>query len=377
MISKSGSANEGLTAVELEEIHDQVRAVARDILGKAADKVEVDWSVLVNAGWLGLEVEEDLGGAGAGFNETGLILDEMGRAAATSSYLGSAVLGVGALQLIAPSGARDELFERLAAGALRVAVVLPTADDAVGTPRIPFVLNESADEGLVLQGATLFVPDAYDADSLILVAVDSSFEPMAVVVDRRANGFDVKAQSVLDSTRRLASVTAEAVKVDQASVLRFASPEGALRNLLDRGAAAIACDSLGIISAMLDETVGYASERMQFGRPIGSFQAVKHACADMLVAFKVASELVGVATKQVADGHADRSVAVSMAKSYVTEAAVQVTGKAVQLHGGIGYTWEAGIHVYQKRALLNRSLFGSPGAHRRRIAEQYTALVGY
>ena len=122
---------------------------------------------------------------------------------------------------------------------------------------------------------------------------------------------------------------------------------------------------------MLEATVAYAGVRQQFGRPIGSFQAVKHACADMLVQVAVGRELVAAAVAGLAAGEPDAARTVSMAKAYVGAAAVDVVGKAMQLHGGIGYTWESGIHVYLKRAALNRSLFGSPGAHRRRVARRY------
>ncbi|WP_268788252.1 acyl-CoA dehydrogenase family protein, partial [Mycolicibacterium fortuitum] len=124
-------------------------------------------------------------------------------------------------------------------------------------------------------------------------------------------------------------------------------------------------DSIGVAQAMLDTTVSYAGVRQQFGRPIGSFQAVKHACADMLLTISVARQLVSASVRK------PEPRAVSMAKSYATETAVAVAGKAMQLHGGIGYTWESGLHVYLKRAALNRSLYGSPAEHRARIAQRY------
>jgi alkylation response protein AidB-like acyl-CoA dehydrogenase len=160
--------------------------------------------------------------------------------------------------------------------------------------------------------------------------------------------------------------------VDAAEVLRFdGDPDEAVRRLKDRAAVAIACDSLGLCEAMLSATVGYAKVRRQFGRPIGSFQAVKHACADMLVSIAVSRQLVDAAVRAIAQDQANAGVAAAMAKSYVCGAAVDVAGKAMQLHGGIGYTWESGIHVYLKRAALNRSLFGSPAAHRKELAKRY------
>jgi alkylation response protein AidB-like acyl-CoA dehydrogenase len=116
---------------------------------------------------------------------------------------------------------------------------------------------------------------------------------------------------------------------------------------------------------MLDATVSYVGVRHQFGQPIGAFQAVKHACADMLVRISVARQLV---TSAVNDPN---EMTAAMAKAYACDTAVEVAGKAMQLHGGIGYTWESGVHVYLKRAALNRSLFGSSAAHRARLAKRY------
>ena len=145
----------------------------------------------------------------------------------------------------------------------------------------------------------------------------------------------------------------------------------AARHLRERAAVAVACDSLGVSEAMLSATVSYAKVRHQFGRAIGSFQAVKHACADMLMTISVSRQLVSAAVDAVAEARPDAGVAVAMAKSYACGTAVDIAGKAMQLHGGIGYTWESGIHVYLKRAALNRSLFGSPAAHRKELAKRY------
>jgi alkylation response protein AidB-like acyl-CoA dehydrogenase len=315
-------------AHEFAEFHDELRSVAGDLLAK--DRA-VDWSALVDAGWVGLEVPEQFGGAGATFAEVAVICEEMGRAASANSYLGSAVLAVGTLKALQPSETRDRLLADAASGAVRIAVALGSE----------------------------FVPDAEGADRILVIADGSVVEPAVTVTP----------QPVLDETRRLATVTAD---VDTTDVLRFdGNPDAAVRRLLDRAAVAIACDSLGLCEAMLSATVGYAKVRQQFGRPIGSFQAVKHGCADMLVSVAVSRQLVEAAVQAVAEDRPDAGVAASMAKSYVCSAAVDVAGKAMQLHGGIGYTWESGIHVYLKRAALNRSLFGSPADHRRELAKRY------
>jgi alkylation response protein AidB-like acyl-CoA dehydrogenase len=135
----------------------------------------------------------------------------------------------------------------------------------------------------------------------------------------------------------------------------------------------VACDAMGLAGAMLDATVAYLGERRQFGRQIGSFQAVKHACADLLVELTIGRELLTAAIEAVAAGDPGAGRAAARAKSFVTAAAVDVVGEALQLHGAMGYSWESGLHVYLKRAILDRSLHGSPAAHRRRIAADLIA----
>jgi alkylation response protein AidB-like acyl-CoA dehydrogenase len=336
-------------APEFEEFHSELRSVAGDLLAK--DRT-VDWTVLAEAGWTGLEISDELGGAGATFGEVAIICEEMGRAASSTSYLGGAVLSVGVLKALQSSRSRDALLTGTASGPLRPAVVTGS-----------FTLENDR-----LSGRADFVPDAVGADRLMVIADDPDGVP--VVVD--ATGLTVTPQPVLDETRRLAAVSADGAQVDAAAVLRFeGDPEVQVRRLLDRAAVAVACDSLGLAEAMLSATVSYAKVRHQFGRPVGSFQAVKHACADMLVKIAVSRQLVRAAVDAVAAERLDAGVAAAMAKSYASSAAVDVVGKAMQLHGGIGYTWDSGIHVYLKRAALNRSLFGSPAAHRSHLAKRY------
>jgi alkylation response protein AidB-like acyl-CoA dehydrogenase len=222
-----------------------------------------------------------------------------------------------------------------------------------------------------LRGRAEFVPDAPGADDLLLLARDADGTPVVVRVDRDTPGVEVVEQPLVDATRSMGVVTADG-PIEPSSVWRFAgdpsAAEAAARHVVDRGAVALACDSLGLSRAMLDATVDYARVREQFARPIGSFQAVKHACADLLVQITASAELVAAAVTAVAHPDADASVAASMAKAHAGETGVAVAGGALQLHGGIGYTWESGIHVYLKRAALNRSLLGSPAAHRHALA---------
>jgi alkylation response protein AidB-like acyl-CoA dehydrogenase len=223
--------------------------------------------------------------------------------------------------------------------------------------------------GARVHGEAGFVPDAPDADELLLFALDADGATVVLHVPADRPGIRITTQALLDATRSVGVVSADGVDVHDASVWRFAGDaDAAVRGVFTRGAVAVACDSLGLSRAMLDATVAYAGVRTQFGRPIGSFQAVKHACADMFVQIAVSEQLVGAAVEALVGGDPEAWVAASRAKSHVGAAAVDVVGKALQLHGGIGYTWESGIHVYLKRATLDRSLLGSPLAHRRRLA---------
>ena len=327
---------------DFRQYHDELRSVAGDLLAKER---EVEWSVLVDAGWVGMEVPEPLGGAGATFGESAVILQQIGRTAGTNSYLGGAVLTIGLLKSLPHSETRDELLASVAGGQSRLSVVI----------------GDFTVDGDRLTGHAEFIPDAVGADRLLVLS-DSG---VAVVPSTELT---VTPQPVVDETRRLADVIADAAVVDV--VLPFVEPTAAVRALNDRAAVAIACDSLGIADQMLSVTVDYVKMRHQFGRPLGSFQAVKHACADMAVSIEVSRQLVDDAVAAITDG-GDGGVAAAMAKSYACSAAVDVAGKAMQLHGGIGYTWESGIHTYLKRAALNRSLFGSPAAQRQRLAQRY------
>ena len=236
---------------QFAEFHDELRSVAGGVLAKGGG-----WHVLADAGWTGFEVPEELGGAGASFAETAVICEEIGRAAAETGYLGG-LLSVGALAAVAPGGTRDELLSGIAVGQIRSAVVLDG-----------FELRDGK-----LYGAAEFVPDVAGADRILVVAGNA----LALA----PTGLTVTPQPVVDETRSLATVSADGVPA--AEVLPFeAAPQ-----LRDRAAVAVACDSLGLAQAMLDATVSYVKVRHQFGRPIGSFQAVKHACADMMVSLAV------------------------------------------------------------------------------------------
>jgi alkylation response protein AidB-like acyl-CoA dehydrogenase len=346
-----------MTASDYTELHDELRGMARELLATG------DAAAIARAGWSDLEIPETLGGAGVTFAETAVVIEELGRVVARTKLLGT-TLGVATLLALPPDAACDSWLTTVVTGEPGPVAVLATGDH----PAIGFRLNGSR-----LCGHAEFVADAASAPLLLIPAADSAGVPVIAAVTPDTDGVTVSAQPVLDETRDLATVHADNAVVGQ--VWAFADdPHAAVGRLVDRAAATVAIDSLGLAETMLAATVDHVRMRRQFGRPIGSFQAVKHACADMAVRIQVSRQLVNGAIAAVTGGRdadAPASRAVSMAKAHACDTAVAVVGKAMQLHGGIGYTWESGIHVYLKRATLNRALFGSPAAHRKAVAVRY------
>ncbi|MBD0323201.1 MAG: acyl-CoA/acyl-ACP dehydrogenase, partial [Aldersonia sp.] len=322
----------GVSAEEFAEIHDELRTVARDLLERTGAGNAVDWIQLVRAGWLGLAVSGEFDGADATFAEVAVVLEEMGRSAARGPYPSVASSALTALDLAVPNSGRDALLRDTVAGK-SVPIVALSAE----TPNDNVFRLMGPTNALTLHGVAELVPDAPCADRLLVPALGMDGTRVIVDVDARASGVRVVEQPVVDATRCFGRVVAEDVSAAPEAVWQLrVDPERAMQRLFDGAAVAVACDSLGVSAAMLDATVAYTGMREQFGRKIGSFQAVKHACADMLVQLSVARRLVDAAVHAHAAGAADAAVAVSMAKAFTGTAAVQIAGMAMQLHGGIG-----------------------------------------
>ncbi|MEV0711940.1 acyl-CoA dehydrogenase family protein [Nocardia aurea] len=359
---------------EFAEIHDELRTVARDLLGKAGRETAVDWSLIARSGWLGLEAPTEFDGAEATFAEVAVLLGELGRAAASGAYPAVAALGLGALGLVIPNPERDTLLRDTVAGASVPIVVLSSGrSPALDLDKAPEFRLVDGENGPTLHGSADFVLDAASADRLLIPASTSDGEIVLAAIEP---GDLVTEQPVVDETRGFGHVRVDGLSIAPEQVWHFDGDGArAIGRLRDRAVVALACDSLGLSEAMLDATVEYVGVREQFGRPVGSFQSVKHACADMLVQVTVGRQLVSAAVRALVADTPDASTAASMAKAFTSAAAVDIAGKAMQLHGGIGYTWESGIHQYLKRAVLNRSLFGSPAEHRKVLARRYVPSI--
>lgn len=325
-------------------------------------------AVAAELGLAGLLVPEDLGGAGATPREVGVALEELARAVAPVPFFASAVLATSAL-VASPAGpVRDDALRALGAGS-RVATLAVPATMSPGTD-FPLSVTGAADgDRLLLTGAVTSVLAVDRADVFVVpVVVDGA--PYLALVDGSATGFTRSALTALDATRPIGTLTLDGVS---ASVV--ASPgtaAEALHHALVVGAALLASEQLGVAERALEETIGYLKVRHQFGRPIGSYQALRHRAADLWADIAAARATARYAAAALTENSADAEVAASLAQAYCGDVAVHAAEECVQMHGGIGFTWEHPAHLYLKRAMSSALLLGTADRHRTHLG----TLVG-
>jgi alkylation response protein AidB-like acyl-CoA dehydrogenase len=289
------------------------------------------WTAMVEQGWLGVEVDETTGGLGLGSVEVAVLVEELGRHAAPVPFV-PIVLALDALRTAGVDAWVDAWVERLLNGD---AIACVAWDPGAPVPYAP-----SADIAIVVTDDGVYATELGDA----------------------ASGGRPRREPAMDLTRELGWL-----HFDPATSRRLGGPEARTR-LLDRGATFTSADLLGSATLALDMSVEYAKDRVQFGRPIGSFQAVKHRCADMLVDVEGMRSTVYWAAWCIGAGDPDASVAASTAKIWCGDASKRVMASALQVHGGIGFTWEHDLHFFLKRAQLDQLAFGDASAHRGRLA---------
>jgi len=338
-----------------------VRALMDDSRGES----EAMWKEMAQLGWLGLALPEGQGGSGLGMVETAILLEEMGRAAYPGPYLPTAL----AAMAIADAGRAEQQgrwLPAIATGSVRAAVALLDADVDWG-PDATETRAERKGAGWTLSGMKRFVPWAHVAD-LLLVPARSPEGLSLFLVETMAAGLSVSPMIGMDLGTRWTTVRLEGVPVAGDGVLGAAgAARPLLADLLRRGAVGAAAEMLGAARRCLDMSVGYAKVREQFGQPIGSFQAIRHKCAEMLLEVENSHAAVYYAAWALDARAEDHEVAPSVAKAYVGEAARRVCGDAIQVHGGIGFTWEYDLHLYMKRAKALEQMYGDADHHRELI----------
>ena len=321
-------------------------------------------------GALGLAVPEELGGAGAGLVDQAVAAEELGAALFCGPLLGTVGLAIPAL-LAAPAGpVRDELLPALAEGTRTAAFV--GALFAPYDPSATRVASSAAGERTTVSGTVEQVPDAGAAD-VLLVAASGPDGPVLVAAE--AADARITARGTLDPTRPPARERLDGA--EGRVVACGADAARAIRHAYAVAGVLLAAEQVGVARRLLDLTVTYAGERLQFGRPIGSFQAVKHRCADMLVALEHARSTAYHAAWAVQDPSLDDpELAVAIAQATCSPACYRIAADAIQVHGGIGFTWEHPAHLYYKRAVADAALLGGAEAYREVVASRVLDAPG-
>lgn len=322
--------------------------------------------------WSPMAIPERLGGYGVAFSDAMVVMAEFGRAVVGGPYLPSAVIAAGALAMSPNESAASSLVPSLLDGSAIATVAIAGPKGHYSVAGLGVVASASG-AGFTLSGQAAFVVEGHVATHFVVFARSES-GVVAAVVARDAAGVTVDPTPLVDQTRRVATIGFDGVVVTADALLVEPSAGGELLGrVTELGAICAAIDSFGLAEIVLHRTAEYAKQRQQFGRSIGSFQAIKHKLADAVLLVETSRVALdhAVAAVTLEPGAADPEVTirVSGAKSYVCDSAAKICQEAVQIHGGIGFTWEQDTHLYLKRALVNQSLFGQSTWHLDRVAD--------
>jgi alkylation response protein AidB-like acyl-CoA dehydrogenase len=365
---------------EQEELRDSVRAVlerecppdvARAVVEKGAAP-DALWSHMVALGWPALTVPEADGGLGMGSVELAVVVEELGRAAAPGPFVATVTQFAPAVKAAGDAEQRGRFLGAVAEGRITGALALAESTDfAIGATAA--VAEPRGDGGFALHGEKRHVLDP-EADELVVVARRAGTEGEdgigAFVVP--GDAVHVSPTLSLDPSRPLGTVTLDGVVVDAERVLGEPGPATAhaLGHALDEATTMLALEIVGACQWIFDTTLEYARHREQFGVPIGSFQAIKHKFADMLVSLERARATGYFAALTIAEHDERHSLATSVAKAAAGDCEHLLAKEGIQIHGGIGYTWEHDMHLYVRRARADALLLGTAADHRARIARE-------
>ena len=318
------------------------------------------WSKLTHQGYTGIVFSEEYGGVGLGKVELILLMEEAGRALLPGPFFSTVPFAGCVLDAVANSEQKKKYLTPICQGAARATVAVLEASASWNLSSMQL----SSAKGR-LTGEKLFVPDAAAADFLLVAARDGVF-----MVEAKAPSLKISPMASMDFTRKLYTVqfnNTPAEKIGDA---------GALPRAFDTATTALCAEMVGGMQRSLDITVEYAKTRKQFGKPIGMFQAVQHQCADMYLETESARSAVYYAAWALQENAPDAASAVSIAKMYASDAARTVGNRAIQVHGGMGFTWENDLHLYYRRAKSSETAFGDATFHRERLAQLVIDAAG-
>lgn len=310
------------------------------------------WAKMAEQGYTGIIFREEYGGVGLGKVELILLMEEAGRALLPGPLFSTVALAGTFIDAIASPEQKKKYLAPICSGEACSTVAMLETDASWDSAD----LRIAAANGR-LAGEKLFVPDAKVADFIVVIARDGVF-----VADATAPGIDIQSMNSMDLTRKLYSVGFSNTPAERLGNLT------GLPRALDVAAAALVAEMVGGMQRTLDVTVEYAKMRKQFGKPIGMYQAVQHQCADMYLETESSRSALYYAAWALEQNAPDAAVAVSIAKMYASDAARTVGNRGIQVHGGMGFTWENDLHLYYKRAKASETAFGDSTYHRERIA---------
>ena len=324
--------------------------------------------------WTALTIPEEYGGLGMSYLDLHPLMEEMGRALLCSPFFSTICLGANALLLGGNGVQKERHLPGIAAGETTATLAYAEKNGQLDAAGIEATCSRTA-AGYILRGTKSYVLDGHTADLLIVAARTENSEGAEGVslflVPGDADGVKRAWLPTMDQTRRLASVELNDVVVPPDALVGEEGRGWALcEQTLDLARIALAAEQVGAAEMCLDMSVEYAKVRKQFGRPIGSFQAIKHKCADMLMMIESARSAAFYASALAGQGERDLEEAASSAKAFCSDAFFHCAAENIQIHGGIGFTWEHAAHMYFKRAKAAEVLFGAPSFHRERVAKR-------
>jgi len=325
------------------------------------------WRKIAEQGWNGMILPEEYGGFGMGMVEMAATMEEMGRALLPGPFFSTVLMAGPLLEGSSNSSEKQKYLSAIASGEAKAAVAL-LEDSASWSPDAVQLKAASSASGYTLDGRKLFVWDAAVADFLICVARLNA-EIALFLIPAKAGGLGITDLPAMDSTRKLYQVALDSVSVPRENLLAEGKPaRAALEHMLGVATAGLVAEMTGGMQRLLEMTVEYAKTRKQFGRPIGQFQAVQHLCADMLVYTESSRSAAYYAAWAIQERVPEAGLAVSVAKAYSSDAYREVGNRAIQVHGGMGFTWENDAHLFYRRAKASELAFGDATYHRERIA---------
>jgi alkylation response protein AidB-like acyl-CoA dehydrogenase len=324
-------------------------------------------------GWPAVVIPEEYGGLGLTYIELVALMEVIGEAVLCAPFYSSVCLGGNALLAGGTEEQKQEHLPGIAEGDTRATLAFNEASGRWDASGIEALARRDGSD-FVLSGSKRFVLDGHCADLLVVAARSEGSageEGVSLfVVPADTAGIERSALPTMDQTRRLAQIELRDVRVPASALM---GEEGAawpaVRKTLDLAAVALAAEQVGGAQKCLDDAVQYAKERVQFGRPIGSFQALKHKCADMMVAVESARSASYYAGWVASQDDEDLSTVASLAKAYCSDAYFKCAAESLQIHGGVGFTWEYDVHLYLKRAKSTESFLGDAAYHRERVAQ--------